>query len=35
MTLVNVNCTDQALTVTSRPQIASGGVNEDRVEFSF
>lgn len=35
MTLVRVNCTDQILVVTSQPQIASGGVNEDRVEFSF
>ena len=35
MTQIHVNCTDQVLTVTSRPLIASGGVNEERVEFTF
>lgn len=35
MTQIHVNCTDQVLTVTSRPLIASGGRNEERVNFTF
>lgn len=35
MTIIQVNCIDQVLTITNSPVIASGGVNEDFVQFSF
>lgn len=35
MTLIQVTCTDQLLTASSRPVIASGGVEVDRVSFDF
>ena len=35
MTIINVTCTDQLLTASARPVIASGGVEVDRVSFSF
>lgn len=34
-TKVSVSCTDQKLTITAQPLIASGGVQEDVIEFSF
>lgn len=34
-TLIKVNCVDQQLFVSTPPLVASGGVNEDEVEFSF
>ena len=34
-TKVAVSCTDQKLTITSQPLIASGGVQEDVIEFGF
>lgn len=35
MTIIQVNCIDQVLTITNSPLIASGGVKEDFVQFSF
>lgn len=35
MTIISVTCTDQVLTVSDRPVIASGGVEVDRVMFTF
>lgn len=35
MSIIQVNCIDQVLTITNSPVIASGGVNEDFVQFSF
>lgn len=35
MTMIQVKCIDQVLTVTNSPVIASGGVLEDTVEFEF
>lgn len=35
MTQIYINCTDQVLNATARPHIASGGVNEDRIQFTF
>lgn len=35
MTLIQVTCTDQLLTASARPVIASGGVEVDRVSFNF
>ena len=35
MTLIQVTCTDQLLKASSRPVIASGGVEVDRVSFDF
>ena len=34
-TNINVQCTDQRLRITDQPLIASGGVNEDVVNFTF
>lgn len=34
-TLIKVNCVDQQLFVSTPPLVASGGINEDEVEFSF
>ena len=34
-TLIKVNCIDQVLTLENTPTVASGGLNEDYVEFSF
>lgn len=34
-TLIRVECLDQKLIITSAPAIASGGRNEDEIEFSF
>ena len=34
-TLIKVSCDDQTLNVIQNPLVASGGVNEDAVEFSF
>ena len=34
-TLIKVTCTDQRLILTANPRIASGGQNEDVVEFEF
>lgn len=34
-TLINAECTDQILQITRNPPIASGGVEEDVIEFSF
>lgn len=34
-TLIKVNCIDQQLFLSVPPLIASGGVNEDEIEFSF
>ena len=35
MSVIQVNCTDQVMTLTNTPVIASGGVNENFIEFSF
>lgn len=35
MTIISVACTDQVLAVSDRPVIASGGVEVDRVMFTF
>lgn len=35
MSIIQVNCIDQVLTITNSPVIASGGVNEDFIQFSF
>lgn len=34
-TLIKVTCIDQVLTLENTPTVASGGLNEDYVEFSF
>lgn len=34
-TLIKVDCVDQRLIVTSAPTVASGGKNEDEIEFNF
>lgn len=34
-TLIKAECTDQILQITKNPPIASGGVEEDVIEFSF
>jgi hypothetical protein len=35
MSVIQVKCTDQVLKITSAPVLASGGVNEVKVEFDF
>ena len=35
MSVINVTCTDQDLTITSAPQISSGGVNTDSLKCTF
>lgn len=35
MSIINVSCVDQVLTITNSPVIASGGVKEDYVQFTF
>ncbi|MGN0905681.1 MAG: hypothetical protein ACI4NM_00910 [Bullifex sp.] len=35
MSLIEVKCVDQALTITSSPLIASGDVGADRIRFEF
>lgn len=35
MSVIKISCVDQALTFTNTPIIASGGLNEDQVEFTF
>lgn len=35
MSVIQVSCTDQVMTLTNTPVIASGGVNENFIEFSF
>lgn len=35
MSTIKVQCTDQVLTILDSPVIASGGVNEDYVQFTF
>lgn len=35
ITIIKVKCIDQTLTLEHTPVIASGGLNEDRVEFEF
>lgn len=35
MSIIKASCVDQTLRLTNTPVIASGGVNEDFVEFSF
>lgn len=35
MSIIKVSCIDQVLTMTNTPVIASGGVQEDQVTFSF
>lgn len=35
MSVIKISCVDQALTFTNTPVIASGGLNEDQVEFDF
>lgn len=35
MSTIKVQCTDQVLRITESPVIASGGVNEDYVQFTF
>lgn len=34
-TLIKIDCVDQRLIITSAPTVASGGKNEDEVEFNF
>ena len=34
-TIISVKCTDQVLTATNTPSIASGGINENKVVFDF
>lgn len=34
-TLITASCRDQSLVITGKPVIASGGVNEDSVQFTF
>ena len=35
MSVINVDCVDQTLTIVNFPTIASGGVNENSIEFTF
>lgn len=35
MSTINVQCTDQVLAITNSPVIASGGMNENYIQFSF
>lgn len=35
MSTINVQCTDQVLAITNSPVIASGGANENDIQFSF
>lgn len=35
MSVIKVSCIDQVMTLTNTPVIASGGVNENYIEFSF
>lgn len=35
MSTINVQCTDQVLAITNSPVIASGGINENDIQFSF
>lgn len=35
MSVIKISCIDQAMTFTNTPIIASGGLNEDQVEFTF
>lgn len=35
MSTINISCTDQVLALTNEPIVASGGVNEDYVQFTF
>ena len=34
-TIIKIKCIDQTLTYEGTPTVASGGVNEDYVEFEF
>ena len=34
-TLIKVDCVDQRLLISTAPVLASGGINEDVVEFHF
>ena len=35
VTRITAECRDQVLRLNTKPKIASGGVNEDRIEFTF
>lgn len=35
MSTINVRCTDQVLAIINSPVIASGGVNENHIQFNF
>ena len=35
MSTIKVSCNDQVMSFDDMPVIASGGINEDQVQFSF